>query len=373
MKIRIDQKAFADATRWAARQLPTRPAHPVHSALRLQADAGTLVVTGYDGAVCSTRTTLDADVLAEGSTIVPGLLLSQIVGQLGAGDLELTLEEAGLTVAGFDSRYNIGTLDEHDYPRLPTAPAATGTVASDLLATAVARVAPTADSVGEAGEAFAGVRVRAEGGELILTATDRYRIAEQRIAWVPDRPGTDATVVIPVKALQEAAKALAMAGDIRLSLPAEGTQAGLQGGGTSIVLRLIAATFPPVDAVLAAVEAQACIEVDAVELGKAARRVQLVAADKSPLILAAGVDHLSLSAADGVNSRGRERMPAQLEGPDELALSMKAAYLIDALSPLGATARISVALPTKPFLVEGDDCEGYRCLIVPQRVVRPAA
>lgn len=138
-------------------------------------------------------------------------------------------------------------------------------------------------------------------------------------------------------------------------------------------LRVIANEFPPVDAAMATVAAQACLTADAEELAKAVRRVQLVAAEKSPIRLAAGVDHLVLSAFDGVNGRGREVLEAQLEGPEELALHMKPGYLLDALAPLSGAAVFDVAHPAKAFIVRGEDVAGYRCLLMPQRDLRTAA
>ena len=80
-----------------------------------------------------------------------------------------------------------------DYPALPAMPAATGTVASDVFAHAVAQ-AVTAAGRDDMLPVLTGVRIEIDGANISLLATDRFRLSLRELAWDPGRPTTRPTL-----------------------------------------------------------------------------------------------------------------------------------------------------------------------------------
>jgi DNA polymerase-3 subunit beta len=196
----------------------------------------------------------------------------------------------------------------------------------------------------------------------VVRATDRYTVVEHHLPW--DGGQADAVTVSP-RILADAARAAA-GGDVCLSLG--GTLFGLAGDGTTAVVRAFADPFPARIAEVWPTELAATIELDAEQLLAAARRIALVAEDKTPLLIEATVDGLTIAAATGTAARGRERINALLEGPDRFRIAFQPHRLTTALQPLAGAIQIGLVSPTRPAVIcSTDDPDRYRALVMPVR------
>ena len=81
MELRVERDALVDAVVWGARSLPARPPVQVLLGLLLEAEGGTLAVSGFDYEM-SSRTVVDAAADEDGRVLVPGRLLADIVRSL---------------------------------------------------------------------------------------------------------------------------------------------------------------------------------------------------------------------------------------------------------------------------------------------------
>lgn len=361
MKIRIRREEFAAATRLASRQIPARPLTPALAGLLLDANGHGLEISAFDYETAA-RAVAAADVLEPGRVLVPGRLLSDIAGSLNGDDVDLSADGDEATLACGASRFVFSLMPLRDYPVLPECPPATGTVPAELLAAAVrgAVAAVDPDAAGTLA-AMAGVRVLAESGELLVTATDRYRVAEYRLPW----SGGDAdAVTFPAKPLLDAVRA-ATAADIRLSLPPSGV-AGLDGGNCTMTFRLIDCAFPPVERIFPP-EFAMTAEFDSAELAAAAKRISLVAEEKTPLLMEFADGHLTVRASTSTAARGMDRIEAPLDGAERLRIAFKAEYLLDGLAPLSGRACLDLVDSIRPGLLRGVDDDSYRYLIMPVR------
>ena len=151
-----------------------------------------------------------------GQALVSGRLLAEITRSLPPHPVDVALDGARLTISCASARFTLPTMPVEDYPRLPDMPATAGTVDGTLFATAVAQAAVAAGR-DDTLPMLTGVRVEIVGDKLTLAATDRYRLAVRELEWQPTSD-LDVQVLVPARALADAAKSLAGHDELTIAL-----------------------------------------------------------------------------------------------------------------------------------------------------------
>src|SRR5713226_1875392 len=205
MKVRVERDALADALAWVARALPSRPVVPVLSGLRLVAGDG-LMLSCFDYEVSATAH-LDADVVAPGTALVPGRLLSEITRSLPALAVEIDSDGDAVNLACGSAEFTLVQLPAEEYPELPEPPPEAGTVDGGVLAAAIGQVGPAA-SRDDTLPMLTGVCLDVDGAAMTLAATDRYRLAVREVGWHPVRPDLRAVALVPLRSLADAARTM---------------------------------------------------------------------------------------------------------------------------------------------------------------------
>jgi len=181
MKVVTQRDELAQKLGIVARAVSTRASVQILSGVLLRAEGGRLHLAATDMEL-SLRSSLDAQVEGEGSVVVPGRLLVDLVRLLP--DSEVTIEhrseESVVHVTSGPSTSTLHTYAADDFPRLPDLDAVgTFTVARESLLDTVSRVARSA-SRDESRPVLTGILVRFEAGKLVMAATDSYRTARSR-------------------------------------------------------------------------------------------------------------------------------------------------------------------------------------------------
>ncbi|WP_435282263.1 DNA polymerase III subunit beta [Streptomyces koelreuteriae] len=339
MEFRIDRTAFAEAVGRAGRALPARTPVPVLGGLLLEADAGRLAVTGFDFEA-AVRVEAEAEVAAEGRGLVPGRRLLEVCRVLPEGPVSCALEASRFTVEADGTRFGLSTLPIAEYPALPAAPAPYGTVDAAAFATAVAQVALAAGR-DDTLPLLTGIQLRLDGGEMTLSASDRYRYAVRRLEW---KPGAAADGVVeaaegvveallPSRRLLDVARSLGRCGDVVIGWdPAGGGGLmGFEGGQSRTALRLLDGRLPAYTSLFDMAGA-AVAEMECEGLAEAVRRVAVVAEANSPVRLDFSAEGFVMLRAGFGDDVAAQRLPATLSGADEVPVAFNPAYLLDALT-----------------------------------------
>ncbi len=377
MELRVERDALADAVVWGARSLPARPPVQVLLGLLLEAEGGSLAVSGFDYEM-SSRTVVDAATDTEGRVLVPGRLLADIVRSLPAAPVELRTEAGRVVLTCGPARFTLPTLQVEDYPALPAMPTTAGSLESDVFAAAVAQVAVAAGRVDTLPQ-LTGVRVEIEGDQLTLAATDRYRLAVRTLTWAPTDAGLSATALVPARTLADTAKALTGGPEVTLALSSGGAGEGMigfEGGGRRTTTRLIDGEFPKYRALLPDTAA-ATAEVATAPFVEAVKRVQLVslvAARNAPVVrLSFSADGVVLEAGGQDDAQASERLECVWEG-EPMSIAFNPSYLLDGLSAVDSeSTTLSFTAPSRPaVLTGGKETSGegasYRYLLMPVRL-----
>lgn len=377
MKFRVERDALAESVAWAARSLATRPTLPVLAGLLLTVHDGSLAISGFD-LEASSQVEIEVTSGEDGSALVSGKLLAEISKALPPHPVEVSAEGPKLNIVCGSSRFTLPTMPVEDYPKLPAMPTTAGTVDSSVFSAAVQQVAIAAGR-DDTLPMLTGVRLEIDGTHLTLAATDRYRLAVREFEWNPSNPSAEPVqVLVPARALSEAARSLAVDEQITISLSSTGVGEGIigfSGGGRRATTRLLDAQFPPYRTLLPN-DWSSVAEVTVAPLVESVKRVALVADRGTPVRLEFTEGSLSLSAGGENESQASEQLDVNYDS-EEIVTAFNPQFLLEGLGALPtSSARLLFTSANKPVVLRptlesdtaGEVSQEYTYLIMPVRL-----
>ncbi|MEY9995814.1 DNA polymerase-3 subunit beta [Streptomyces sp. V4I8] len=369
MRATTPQAELAAAAKWAARQAPNKAANPVLLGARLEAGDDQLRISVWDGATAA-HATLTADVEEPGVIVASAQMLADITGSLRKSDVTLAGDHS-LTVTTPAAEFNIPGIDPHTYPALPGLPGTHGTVDGGEFATAYQRVHRAIDPKASGSFAgMAGIRLRVVGDQLMLSATDRFRIAT---AWLPWRGDGEAAGlgVLPSKVMADNARTFDGALQIALPEEGEGTAALITENRAVSTLLIEPGLFPHKVDTQVPTQFTGTITGDASELAAAVQAAMTVS-DGTLLWINTNGSDVTLRA--GRDASSRITVDAQYDGDhSEFEMAINADFLTDGLTPIAGQVHLNLTTPITPALIEPVDEDGYRYAVVPIRDPAKAA
>jgi DNA polymerase-3 subunit beta len=363
LKITCERDELVQRVGVVSRAVSTRSAVQVLAGVRLNVEGGQLEAAATDMEV-SLRTTVTADAEGEGSLVVPGKLLADVVRLLPEREvvIEHRADEGVVHVSSgsYSSRLNIYSAE--DFPRLPPVDVPLHEIDRASLLDTVHRVARSA-SRDESRPVLTGILVRFEGKTLTMAATDSYRLSVKETELSAAGPELEA--IIPARALAELARLGADADTIRLG--AHDNYVVFGAGDTWLTSRRIDGQFPNIKQLLPeAFEVE--VDLPRGELLDVVRRAAVLA-QRSPLRLAFAEGELTISTQSQDVGETRESIPAPYTG-EPLEIGFNAEFLrdgLDSFSQDAETVRLKLINPLRPGLIttEGD---AFWYLIMPIRL-----
>lgn len=371
MKFRVERDVLAEAVTWTARSLSPRPPVPVLSGLLIKASGGSLSLASFDYEI-SARLEIPADIAEEGTILVSGRLLADICRSLPSAPVEVETEGTKVTLTCRNSRFNLATMPEGEYPELPTPPEVSGVVDGDAFAQAVSQVIIAA-SRDDTLPILTGVRMEIEDDLITLLATDRYRLALREVTWKPRTPGISTSALVKAKTLNEVAKTLGSSGDLSIALSNDRELIGFESGGRRTTSLLVDGDYPKIRALFPeSTPIHATVETSV--LVEAVRRVSLVAERNTAVRMAFSPGQVTLDAGTGEDAQASEAIEATLDG-DDITVAFNPHYLSEGLGAFSSKfVRFSFTTPPKPVVISaqedatGEDRTDYRYLLMPVRM-----
>ncbi|MET0202203.1 MAG: DNA polymerase III subunit beta [Gaiellaceae bacterium] len=346
-----------------SRGVSTRTTVQILAGILLQASGEKLDLAATDMEL-SLRTSLEAQVEAEGSVVVPGRLLLELARLLPGEEvsIEHKLEEAAVEVRSGSATYRLHTYNAEDFPRLPDAAAGDRhEVDREMLLETVARVSRSA-SRDESRPVLTGVLMRFEPGKLVMAATDSYRLSVKETATEGSVPELEA--IVPARALGELVR-IAQAGE-GIELGVHENQVVFSTGDALLTTRRIDGQFPNYRQLVPdAFDHELTLPRD--ELLDVVRRVAVMAQRNSPLRLRFAEGELTVSAQTQDVGEARESLPISFVG-EPLEIGFNAEFLRDGVESVsGEQLRLKLISPLRPAVLQGDD-DDFLYLIMPIRL-----
>jgi len=363
MKITCSRDDLAAKLGIVSRGLSTRGTVQILAGVLLQVQDGNLELAATDMEL-SLRTKLDANVEGEGSAVVPGRLLTDIVRLLPEEEvvLEHRVEESTVYVTSGSSESRLRTYAVEDFPRLPDPALATlSTLEAEPLLETVARVSRAA-SRDESRPVLTGILVRFEGSSLIMAATDSYRMAVKETPVAGTAPELDA--IVPARALDELRRIAGGAAEIRLGTLDNHVVFGVD--DTWLTTRRIDGQFPNYRQLLPdAFEHE--VKLPREEFMDVVRRAGVMAQRSTPLRLRFAEGELTVSAQTQDIGEAREQMPIGFSG-EPLEIGFNPSWLRDGIeSVVEDEFTLKLINPLRPAVISESGGD-FWYLIMPIRL-----
>jgi DNA polymerase III subunit beta len=363
MKVVCQRDDLAQKLGVVARAVSTRANVQILSGVLLRAEAGRLNLAATDMEL-SLRSSLEAQIEGEGSVVVPGRLLVDLVRLLPENEVtfEYRAEENVLHVTCGPSSATLNTYAAEDFPRLPDLDAVgTFTVDRTSFLDTVSRVARSA-SRDESRPVLTGILVRFEAGKLVMAATDSYRLSVKETALEGDTPDLEA--IIPARALGELAR-IAQDGDT-VEVGVHENQVVFATGDAWLTSRRIDGQFPNYRQLLPE-GFEHDVTLPRGEILDVVRRVGVMVQRTSPIQLRFAEGELTVFARTQDVGEAKESVPVQFSG-DPLEIGFNADFLREGIESIAADEiQLRLISPLRPAVIEGDE-DDPTYLIMPIRL-----
>jgi DNA polymerase III subunit beta len=363
LKTTVARDEFIRHLAIVSRAASTRTTVQVLAGILLRTEPGRLHLSATDMEI-SLRSSLGAEVGAEGAVVVPGRLLVDIARSL-PGEEVVVEHRAGEGIVEITSGaavYRVHTYNPEDFPRLPD-PEGTEMVAVDgdaLLATS-AKVSRAA-SRDESRPVLTGILARFEGESLIMAATDSYRLAVKETALSEAGPALDA--IVPARALTELSRIAAGGSDLELGV--QENQVLFATDGVLLTTRRIEGQFPNYRQLL-----PESFEYEVVmpreELLEVVRRTAVMAQRNSPLRLRFAEGELTISARTQDVGEAVESLPVAYTG-EPLEIGFNPEFLREGIESVDDDElQLKLISPLRPGLIQSAEAD-FWYLIMPIRL-----
>jgi DNA polymerase III subunit beta len=366
MKLTCAKDELAEKLQVAGRAVSTRTTVQILAGILLRAESGRLSLSATDMEI-SLRVALDAQVEDEGSVVVPGRLLVDIVRLLPAGEVTIShrAEEGVVELVCGSASYRLHTYAAEDFPRLPEIDDASAfTVDREAFIDTIARVSRSA-SRDESRPVLTGVLVRFEGDKLVMAATDSYRLSVKETD-LSAGPGREVEAIVPARALSELAR-IAQGGEggaIQVGVQENQVVFGVD--DVWLTARRIDGQFPNYKQLLPETF-EAEVTMPREEFLDVVRRTSVLAQRKSPLRLRFEDGELTVSAQTQDVGEAHESLPISYSG-EAIEIGFNAEFLRDGLeSVTDDSVRLKLISPLRPGLIHGES-DDFLYLIMPIRL-----
>ena len=369
MRLTIEQSDLHAALQVASRAVATRSTLAALSGILLVAEPEQLRLVATDLEM-TVEALAPARVQEEGSVILPGRHLAELVRRLPPGEVELEVD-AGFRARLLQhrSRFTLHGMDPGAFPAVPRVSAGSTVLFDNGQLRNVLRRTTFAVSADDSRPILTGVSFRVEGDRLEALATDGFRIAACRVQLERPVEGQPVDVVIPGRSLAEVARLLPDDGIGRLIL--DETQAGFQLGEVRLISRLLEGTYPRVlDLVPSQYPTRVQLPTRAFQ--EACERAALMSDTRQAarwlIRLSVEPGRLVVTASDPELGEAREEVPAQVEG-EGMTIGFNARYLVDGLKAV-ETEEVLFELtdPLKASRLRGLGADDFFYIVLPVKI-----
>ena len=372
MKFVVERDSLVDAVNWVSKSISNRPI--TTALLGIVIDASEEITLSGSDLETSAKAKFKAEVSQKGKVLVPGRLLAEISRSLPAKQISFVLEGTRVLVSAGSAKFTLPTLPLSEYPSLPELPVASGSLNSDLFATAVNQVA-VASGKDDSLPTLTGVFVEINKNQITLAATDRYRLAVRELTWSAQDANIETTSLLRARTLADAAKSLIGTSQVTIALAPATTNEKLVGfisEGKTMTSRVLDGSFPPFRHLLPS-ESTADAIIEVAPFLDSVRRVALVTDKTVPLRLNFSNNTLQLEAGTGDEAQASEKLDINYKGED-INIAFNPTYLTDGLTAINtAFVHISFTGANKPAVLTGQTEAGsapitnYKYLLMPMR------
>ncbi len=238
MKLQITQENLTKALHTVARVANTRNTLPILANIMIKT-VGTRVAIAATNLDIAITQFIGSKVSEQGSITVPARLTQEFVSSLPEGIISLSLEDNKLHISTDKYQSVINGIAAEEFPVMPAIKEGKKwKVAAGTLRRGLQQVVFAASN-DEARPTLTGVYFHTRQGELIIAATDSYRLAEKKLT----KTAQEVDLLVPASAMQDLLRILADTDD-EVQITSDDQQALFKVNDVELVTRLIEGKYP---------------------------------------------------------------------------------------------------------------------------------
>ncbi|MGH2952876.1 MAG: DNA polymerase III subunit beta [Solirubrobacterales bacterium] len=367
MKLSIPRDSLFGALQLVGRAVSARSTLPSLGGILLIAESSRLTLRATDMELALTRSLDDAEVEREGTLLLPGRLLADVVRSLPSEPvaIEQRAEQRDVELTAAGARFHLRTLPAEDFPRLPEFEGDAIRLPAAPLAATIDRVARAA-SRDEVRPILTGVFLHAEDTTLTMVATDSYRLSVKHTA-LETALGQALEANVPARALRELARVISAEGPDEIEITMPRSQAIFRAGDVLLSSRLIEGQFPSWRQLIPE-SFEHEVRLPRAEFLEIARRVSQLAQRNAPLRLAFAEGELTVAAETPEIGDAAEAMPAPYSG-EPLEIAFNPQFLIEGVESIESEElALQLSSPLRPGLLRPVGDEDFSYLVMPIRL-----
>ena len=366
MKFSLPRESLHTRLQIAGRAVSTRTAMPSLGGILLNASGSELELRATDVELSLILST-EASIETEGSVLLPGRLLADVVRSLPGSEVTVALrpEERDVEIEASGSTFHLRTLQSDEFPRLPEFEGESVKIPGPPLAETVDRVARAA-SRDEVRPILTGVLVTAAEKTLTMVATDSYRLSVKHTE-LETPIATELEANVPARAMRELSRLIAQEGAEEVEIAVQRNQILFRVAGVILASRLIEGQFPSYRQLLPETFEHE-VRLPREELLDVTRRVSQLAQRTAPLRFAFAEGELTVVAETPDVGDAREAMPAPYDG-DPLEIAFNPQFLIEGIESVDTDeVALQLTSPLRPGLLRPLGREDFSYLVMPIRL-----
>jgi len=333
-----------------------------------------VLIDAKDGVITLATTNLEigikvsirGKVETEGTYTIPARLFSDFVSLLPNENVDIELESDGLSVSCKNSQTQIKGMSAEDYPLIPDISTEKKVVVDMNLFKEVLSQTVFSATLDDNRPEISGVFFKFMGKDLVVAATDSYRLAEKKIK-VDGL--VDQKVIIPLKTLQELSRILSNTTEKNIEIYLNENQIAFSSENILLISRLIDGNYPDYEQIIPTEEkTKTRVRVD--QLVKAIKGAALFCKtginDIKMTIIPSKNEVVILSTNSGLGEN-ITNIKADIEG-EEVEIVFNYRYLLDGLNNLQSEhVIIKTSNQGAPGVFVPDNKEGYLYIVMPIR------
>lgn len=311
----------------------------------------------------------------DGEILVDAKLLSNYISLLDKDRVDFELIEDDLKIECKKQKTKIKTQNTLDFPLIPKIEKSNPFIVSALKFKNTVYNIAFAVSNSDIRPEISGVFMSFLEKELVMAATDSYRLAEKKIDYLDNKNSQNHQIIVPVKTLQEVSRIIGgfkgdveLVGDDNLEIYIEENQIIFNYNGVELISRLIDGQYPDYNQIIPN-NFNTKIKVNVIDLIKAVKASSLFA--KSGVfdikMIFSNSNNLSISASSSQVGENNSNIDIEKNGPDgEIVINYK--YILDGLQNIQSEfVVIEIIDSNTPIIIKPEDVNDYLYLIMPIR------
>lgn len=373
MKLSVLQENLAYGLTTASRSVATKAQLPVLANILLATDKGRLKLSATN-LETGINLWLGAKIERQGAISVPAKILTEYVSSLPAEKIDLEAKENSLYLSCGNYQASFIGLPAGEFPTVPSLEGKPEiSLSTKDLSLAISQVAFAA-AQDEGRPVLTGVLIQAKQGNLILVATDGYRLSLKKLDGLE---GIQKVVefqkglLIPARTLIEVGKIISVGGEekiLGLTITPQANQVIFTTPDCEIVSRLIEGKFPDFEKILPE-KGTTRVTVDNKNLTMAVRVAAIFARESANIVrIEVKEGKLKISANAAQVGDNISEIEAKTEG-ESSKIAFNSRYLLDFLNSIDSELinfQMTTHLNPGVFAPAGD--KSYLHIIMPVRV-----